>query len=430
MKVLLLLSESWNDKTAPNNNMTNWFQNFNDLEIWTVSGSAEIPDNKVCQHYFLIGENQMLRSLISKECAGKRYNQEGIMQPVICETDISSNKKIKHLLSSECARLARDMVWRYGRYDLVGLKQFVDECKPDVVFSQRRGSVKMCRLEKQISELTDAPIVAYTGDDEYSLHQFSLSPIFWIRRFWTRSWLKQTIPMYKLFYSQSERQMREFEHEFGVKTKFLVKCGEFVSSKIHRSVNEVIQIVYAGKLYCNRWKTLSMVAKAIHNTNNRCGKTRIQLNIYTGDKISGKQDRVLNDGINSIIHGSVPASQLPEIFSNSDIVLHVESFDIHNRLLTQDSFSTKVMDCLSSGCAVMAVCWEGHAALQYLKNMDAAIVASNNYELQKCIDSIVEKPEKICEYAEKAYKCGLENHRREQIQQMIIHDFNEVGKEC
>ncbi len=37
MKILLLLSESWNDKTAPNNNMTNWFKDFSDVEIWTIS---------------------------------------------------------------------------------------------------------------------------------------------------------------------------------------------------------------------------------------------------------------------------------------------------------------------------------------------------------------------------------------------------------
>ena len=45
MKILLLLSESWNDITAPNNNMTNWFQNFPNVEIWTISGSARTPDN-------------------------------------------------------------------------------------------------------------------------------------------------------------------------------------------------------------------------------------------------------------------------------------------------------------------------------------------------------------------------------------------------
>ena len=115
----------------------------------------------------------------------------------------------------------------------------------------------MCRLEYTISQLTDAPIVAYTGDDEYSLRQKSYSPVFWIRRFWTRAWLKKMIPQYKLFYSQSDRQMKEFQKEFGVKTKFLVKCGTFdENNKLQRSIstrNEGASVLslHAGNLTKN-----------------------------------------------------------------------------------------------------------------------------------------------------------------------------------
>ena len=434
MKILMLLSESWNDITAPNNNMTNWFQDFPDVEIWTISGSSQLPNNHCCEQYFLIGENQMLRSMFSKEKAGARYiasreNNDTINLPET-EVDISNNLRIKRIFAGEGARLARDIVWRYGKYNLEEMRKFINSFSPDIVFSQRRGSVKMCRLEATVATMTDAPIVAYTGDDEYSLQQFSLSPVFWGRRLWTRAWLKQTIPTYKLFYSQSERQMQEFKEAFGVETKFLVKCGEFNRDKIHQTVNPVIQLVYAGKLYCNRWKTLAMIARAIRNTNHRYGNIRIQLNIYTGDSVSSRQNKCLNDGENSIIHGRVSASQLPGIFDAADIVLHVESFDLKNRLLTQDSFSTKVMDCLSSGCAVMAVCWEGHAAYQYLKRNKAAIVASNENEIQECIERIAAQPGIVLQYALNAYQCGEKNHQRSRVQRMIYEDFSKAVNRC
>ncbi len=434
MKILLLLSESWNDKTAPNNNMTNWFQDFSDVEIWTISGSAQMPDNQCCSHYFMISENDMIKSLITRKRAG-RYIVTGPQNAEVSASDkcdISDNKKIKRIFSGEVARLMRDFVWRYGKYDLEALRQFISTFNPDIVFSQRRGSVKMCRLEHTISQLTDAPIVAYTGDDEYSLHQKSYSPIFWIRRFWTRAWLKKMIPQYKLFYSQSYRQMKEFQNEFGIKTKFLVKCGTFDENKIHQNVSNPIQMVYAGKLYCNRWKTLKtlkMLSDAIHKVNNDYGRIMIQLNIYTADDITRKQNRALNDGANSIIHGRVPANKLPSIYEKSDIVLHVESFDKKNRLLTQDSFSTKVMDCLASGCAVMAICWDGHAAYQYLKKMDAAITSGSYEEIYLKVSEIVQNPKIVCEYASKAYECGKKNHQRKYIQKMIRDDFDKVIEE-
>ncbi len=224
--------------------------------------------------------------------------------------------------------------------------------------------------------------------------------------------------------------MQEFKQKFQSNTKFLVKCGEFSKHKVHQHVNNPIQMVYAGKLYCNRWKTLSLIAETIRTVNVRRGAVKIHLNIYTGDQITKEQNRFLNDGTNSTVHGKISATQLSAIYAGSDIVLHVESFDLRNRLLTQDSFSTKVMDCLCSGCAVMAVCWDGHAAYQYLKKKDTAILASNEKEILKQIEKIAAEPSIISEYALKAYQCGKNNHQRNFIQKMILEDFNRVINEC
>lgn len=427
MKVLLLLSESWNDKQFPNNNMTNWFQNMDDVEIWTISGSAQLPNNSCCKEYFLIGEMDMCRSLVGKGKAGKRVSYKDVPfseDRTACE--FTKQTKIKKRFGGELAYLARDLVWRFGRYDLEALRSFIIDFNPDIVFSQRRGSIKMCRLEQTVMKMTDAPMIAYTGDDEYSLRQFSLSPTFWTRRFWVRKWLRSTVKKYCLLYSQSERQMQEYERDTGVKTKFLVKCGEFDENKVHKSLGEPIQFVYAGKLYCNRWKTLKMLADAIRKINKESKQSAFCLNIYTGDLITSQIDHALNDGVHSIIHGSVSAQEVVRIYSESDVVLHVESFDLRNRLLTQDSFSTKVMDCLSSGAAVMAICWQQHAALKYLTAKGAAITASSEEEICSRLNDILMNPEILIQYAQKAYNCGIANHQRALIQEQLKNDFRKV----
>ena len=88
------------------------------------------------------------------------------------------------------------------------------------------------------------------------------------------------------------------------------------------------------------------------------------------------------------------------------------------------------MDCLASGCAVMAICWEGHAAFQYLKKFDAAITASSEEEIYQNVKNLVCSNEVICEYAKKAYVCGKNNHQRKDIQKMLFDDFNKVIAEC
>lgn len=426
LKILLLLSESWNDLASPNNNLTNWFLDFADIEIRTVSGSGLLPNNKCCKDYFLVGEKAMMKSLFSRKRVGEVYHYDDFPTNDRKNGEISKRPK----LFKETTRLIRDIVWRFGKYDLKKLKTFIEEFKPDLIFSQRKGSIKMCRLERLVSKLTTAPMVAYTGDDEYSLRQFSLSPVFWIRRFWLRAWLKKNIPSYKLFYSQSERQMQEFEDKFSVPTKFLVKCGNFDLNRVHRQVNQPIEVVYAGKLYCNRWKSLSLLAKEIKRCNQDIGQVRVRLNIYTKDKITRKINRQLNDRQNSFIHGSVSSQELKEIYAKSDIALHVEGFDLKNRLLTQDSFSTKVMDCLASGCAVWAICWEKHAAGVYLKKNDVAFVSNSVDEIQQTLNALIKDGCLVTEYAYKACEFGLENHDRKVIQTQFMEDFNKVIGRC
>lgn len=423
LKILVLLSESWNDFTAPNNNMTNWFTGFEDVELATVSGSGTLPHNDCCKHYFTLSERAMMKSVLSRKKVGSVYHYEDFPKQ---ERRPQGGKK-PFKLFQETARLCRDFVWRFGRYDLEKLTQFIQEFNPDVVFSQRKGSVKMCRMEKIVSKITAAPMVAYTGDDEYSLRQFSLSPIFWLRRFWVRRWLKRNIPTYRLLYSQSARQMAEFQKKFGVETKFLVKCGAFDKARIHTQTNAPLQLVYAGKLYCNRWKSLALVADGIRAINSEAGETKLQLNIYTKDAVTKKQNKLLNDGKNSILRGAVAAEKLPEIYKQADVVMHVESFDLKNKLLTQDSFSTKVMDCLASGCATMAVCWQQHAAGVYLKGEDAALVANDRAEVNGILKKLADEPQTVLEYAQKAYACGVEKHERTHIQQQLREDFERVS---
>ena len=99
MRVLLLLSESWNDVEFPNNNMTNWFRNIEDVEIWTISGSVQLPNNECCKEYFLVGEMDMLKSIYNKKRAGKRFILEKnhrVMKNRIA--NLLSRKKIKKII--------------------------------------------------------------------------------------------------------------------------------------------------------------------------------------------------------------------------------------------------------------------------------------------------------------------------------------------
>ena len=425
MRILVLSNEVWNDKVNGNNVTTNWFEGMN-AEFANIYASPGEPCNNCCKTYFQITDVMMLKSIIKGIKAGKKLGDMTELENKVSNQPEQEPRKLYSFLKSfsgHFLRLVRELLWLLGTYDIEKLKRFIDEFKPDVVFSERMATCKMLRLEKIVNSLSDAPIFAFTGDDEYSLKQFAISPFFWINRFMVRRRLRENVKLYKVYYTLSQEQKDFYEKEFGCRCKILQKCGEFEEQFTEHIVKKPIKMIYAGKFYCNRWKVLGTISNALREINK--DGVKITLEIYTRDKPTDKQNRLLNDGRNTFIRGPVSQETLKEIYRNGDIALHVESDDLKNRLLTRYSFSTKIIDCIFSGCAVMAYCWNQQSGWTYLKREDAAICISSEAELKTTLKNMVSDDSIIMEYSYKAYECGNRNHDRRRVQEMLMNDFNQ-----
>lgn len=420
MKILVLSDEVWNDKINGNNITSNWFENM-DAEFANIYASPGKPYNKCCKKYFQITDIMMFKSILSNKGAGNIVTNYESDNSIIQEEPKKLYKFLKNI-SGDFLRLIRELIWLLGKYNDKELKKFIDEFNPDVIFSERMATCKMLRLERKITKYCKAPMFAFTGDDEFSLKQISFSPFFWIRRLMVRKMLRKNVKTYKIYYTLSLEQKKYYKKIFGCNSKILQKCGEFEHEYSIKKTNNPIKLIYAGKFYCNRWKVLSEIAKAISEINK--DETKMILEIYTKEIPTKRQNKLLNDGKNSFIVGAVSQEELKQIYQNSDIALHVESRDIKNRLLTRFSFSTKIIDCIFSGCAVMAYCWNKQSGWTYLKRENAGICVSSYQELKNELKKLCEDKNQINDYAYKAYLCGNEKHNRIKIQKMLKEDFS------
>lgn len=426
MRILLITDEEWNDAVYGNNVLTNWFEGF-DAECAQIYCSPGMPYNHICDRYFQITDAQMARSLYTGKRAG------GIVQKPTLETAINLSKvnaqrtgnykwlKQLSLYAHTPMMMVRDAIWLWGRYDKIALKHFVDDFKPDVVFCPRLFTPKLRRLEMIVSTMTNAPFVAFTADNEASLNCYSWSPLFWLRRLAIHHSFKKHVGLYRHYFMFSEDQAQEYYQQYGISTSCLYKCGSFTEKFEPKPVNKPIRMIYAGRLYCNRWKTLVAIGEALEKLNQDEG--RMILDVYTADVLTRRQKRVLDSFKHLHVHAPITSSQLKEEYKKAEIALHVESFDKEYRLSTRYSFSTKIIDLMASSCAIMAICWEKHAGYQYLKKHDAALCVSNYDGILPLLQKISEHPSLIQEFAEKAWKCGIENHSKERIQNQIITVF-------
>lgn len=418
MRVLVLTEEVWNDRIYPGNVMTNWFLDlpFTFANLYLASGE---PENTCCSKYFQITDCMAVRSLVTKKGTGKwlitRSYKEEASSVELPYKSRSSHRVIKNTFGG-AARLCRDFVWLRSDFKGSLLMDFLEDFRPDVIFSLRFYSRRMLYMERLLHSVTGAPVVAFTGDDEYSLRQLSLSPFYWGRKLLFRRDLRKTAPIYTKYLTLSERQTKEMEEELGVSAGILRKGGDF-GEYSKKEVTDPLRIIYAGRLYCNRSRTLAAIAKAIAAVNEE--EVLITLEIYTKDSINKKEQRLFHDDRSVFFKGFVPQDRLKEIYKEADIALLAESFDVKNRLLTKYSFSTKVVDCLASSCAVLAVGPYENEGIRYLKRKKAAICIGKPENIFPILSHFARHPDKIEVYQRKAWELGEREHQKENVRDRV-----------
>lgn len=430
MKVLIISAEVWQEKTNGGNVLSNIFsgKNWEFAQIYCNPGT---PQNSICKYYYQMTDSMVLRNVFSHNPIGRsfEYNYNGEIETEILENIEQPNKKFYQFFHNHRLGLfyaAKHFLWNTSNWKNKNLTDFLDRYNPDIIFAPCYGDQFMLRLTRFVAGYTGKRVISYISDDHYTLKQFNLSPIFWIERFILRHELRKTFPFYSLVYTMTEEQKQQCESDFSANMKILRKAIAFEAIEKKVVVNKPIRFVYAGGIYLNRWKTLERLAQAIKEIN--ADTIRARLDIYTANEITPQINKALNDQSNSFLHGAVSQNELEEIYHNSDIALHVESGDLKNRLLVRMSFSTKIVDCLSSGCAIMAIADEKQAGFRYLQINDIAFCATHKSDLRRHIERILDDTQIVIQYAEKARVFSEEKHNKEVISLQIKNDFEEYAK--
>lgn len=421
MKILIVSYELWDGVTNGGNVLSSIFEGYDAefAQIFCVSGT---PYNKTCKKYFQISDQMiMYRKEIGKELSFEDYpaNIEG------ANPRGSERKTITYFRSS--LMLLREMAWFLSKWKTKELERFVRDFNPDIIFAPCNPIPHVLKLQKYVKSIAKCPMVSYVYDDIYSLKKFSLSPVFWLNHFHNRKHIRRIFKDYDYVFTMTDKQKNEYEKHFNRPMGILCKCGRFdkdVDEK--REICYPVKIIYAGGVYINRWKILKKVKNALCKINQN-GKLA-ELHIYTANKVSEKQKKAMADNESSFLHSAVGSEELKEIYKSFHIALHVESFDIVNRLNTRLSFSTKIVDCLESGCAVVAIAPKGQAGMEYLKENGAALCINSKKNIENELRRIIEKTGLIEEYSISAIKLGKDKHKREHISSTLKKTFDGLLK--
>lgn len=438
-KILIVSDATWADGNNIGNTFSNLFKDWPKDKIGMIYTRSDLPNTSVCDTFFRISESSLIkRFLSSKVKTGNKINSmnlENIAVQKTLQKDEESGKNLykfflKHRWSIFLT--CREVLWKIGNWKTKELDEFIDEFNPEIVLSLACPGMYMNRLQQYIIKKSKAKSIIYFVDDVYSNKRFNLSPIFWINRQISRKGIRKTVSMCDSTYTIIDKQKKEYDSFFDVNSKILNKGGSFSEkSKFKNAINTPVKMIYTGNITSGRWQTLVKIGEALDKINKNYYKATLE--IYTKNRLYGKIDKAFQRIKSIEFKGSIDADQVTEVQNRGDILVHVESMKLKEKLETRLSFSTKIVDYFERGKCILAVGWSDSASISYLKENAAAIVIDNIEGIELVLNELLNNPTLITEYAIQSWELGRRNHEigiirdnfYSTLKMLVREDYNE-----
>lgn len=421
MKILILSGTPWDDNNSFGNTFSNLFGDLPNIEIANIYCSYGVPNNSIVSQCFQISLRNLVMNLLNSDVPtgqiivdpNQGIDMQGKEKKAI---DFAKKKRLQIFF------WARDFIWKIGRWDSPELRKFIDDFAPDLLYIPVYYSNYLLDIGLFLKSYTGTRMIAHISDDCYSLRQFSLSPLYWIDRFVKRKKIRALVRQADFLHVISDIQKSEYEQQLGVECRLFRKGLVFDDQLRYRHwLHNPIRFVYTGNIGNGRWRSLAQIGRALEE----CNKQRItaELYIYTFTPLNNRMKKALD--IKNTVHymGGVSSDEVLNIQKEADVLIHVESLNLKERLKVHQSFSTKLVDYMHTGNCIFAVGTKDIASIDYLLKYDAAIVATTQAEISDKLRHMLEKPDVILEYGNNAWNAGKKNHQKEIVSKIFEHDI-------
>lgn len=419
MKILIVSNSPWRNDNSFGNSFSNIFEGIDDLEIANIYCKYGKPNAAFVKRFFQITEKSLINNALKGTPSGKETFVDSDEKCDEGEKAFNAARKHKGVLMF----WARTLIWKLGKWKSKELVDFIDDFNPDLLFIPIYYSGYIHSINKFIKNKWNLPCVGYVSDDVYTMRRFSLSPLFWLDRLFTRPTMKRVFSWCDPVYVISDVQKREYAKIFGNKFKILTKCSDFSDDKRppFKKPDSVLKLIYAGNVSKGRLDILSKLAKAIQTLNENGQK--FYLEIYSLSRLNDKQKARLNLENCSKILPAVGYDELRTLQSQADVLVHAESFIFSERLAVHQSFSTKIVDYVATNRCILAIGSNDCASIDYFIRNQNAVVATTEEEIAVKLAELYERKDLLAQYAQRAWECGKKYHQKETMQKMLREDL-------
>lgn len=425
IRILLITSMPWREDNNIGNSYSNLFGDIDEFEIAHIYCREGEPYNNVVRKYYQITEGKLVKNLFHPSLkTGKAFEMDASNNEKSSTTTSKTMDKAR-MMRWELMFILRDLIWFTGRWKSKELYDFVERFKPDMIFGTLTYMSNVNRMMVDLQTKYGIPLVLYSWDDVYSWNHFSWNPLFLIRKFYNRHYIRKSVAKSSLMYTITKEMQMEYSGYFGKECKLLYKSYDFSGNPSIKVATKPYHLVFMGNIGAGRWQALAELAKVIKSINEE--EQTAFLDIYTLSPISDEIKKALNIEKTSKLNQAVPQNEVMKTQQGADILIHVEPLDKQDASFYRLSFSTKLVDYLYNARCILGLGLPT-ATLSYIEENNSGIVIHDFNKAKETLLKLFNNPSKIEQYGRNAWNCGVRNHKREDIRKMLMEDFSKMSE--
>lgn len=437
-KVLVVNGFPFGDASATSLTMSSLFKGWPSNRLACIyTDPYTSPDVSFCEYNWYLGRNG-IKLFSPKQSYNKLSSTDKNLEHEKINATNSSSWKSNLMKTTwfKYLRRIKLMIPRQGVRDLFNYKisaqlaEVIDDFNPEIIYTML-GSRPMIQLCRDIVDIKQLPLIIHFMDDwPATLYKRSVLRLY--LRPALKNGLDNLLKRSKYRLTIGDAMAEEFSHRYGGEyLSFMNSVEEQILREPPKLPEEKasIQFIYIGGLHLKRWTSLLKIGRALDSINNE--GFRLRCLIYTNPRYAGEA-KLLSKSSSIDIKGSIQKQDIHVALSNSDIAIHVESFDKHNRQFTKYSISTKIPECMAAARPILAFGPRELASMAYIERVGCGIVVGEESDtlLINAIKEMIQSHSLRLSLARRGYLAAKENHNASIERNRFRHILLSAANEC
>lgn len=419
-RLLIISGTAVRNDTNIGKTICSLFSNIDKYDKYHLYFSPENPNINIFRSNYHFYEKDNINKFFGL------FNDCGEENESLSKEIITNNEKIIKNKNNICIKGLRELIWKITYWKNKKFKRWIDNISPNVIFLFYQDTIFSLKIAKWISKRFNCPIILYVTDDYY--HDFGNS----------KNVLRQ------IFYKCKHRSLIDLKSnivkvigcsneaasffgnlcEKSFVTLYTPVDKKYLDLPFHRQRNRIIIFRYFGNLGLKRWEILECLGKTIKEIN--AGKEMAILEIYSSCNDQNIINK-LNIKNGSTYKGWANPQKCLYLLEDTDIAVHVESFDFNTMQRTKMSISTKIPDYLGAGKCILAIGEKNLASISHINGIGE--IVSDIKDLENVVRKLIDDINLRTNYQILSRDYAIKNHQNEKISLMMETILDDVKKQ-